>query len=195
LLGSAAILWEYGDISTSLVVGTFAREEFGRSRILQDLAEEIDSGQIVTRDQVTRRCANHLQKQAASLVSVAIELDRNVTEQDAAHAIEQWAGTAPGRHHSQRMLAQYVDLADDGRAWLLPRDQDRGAAQAFLRHIAGDYRVFRDNLLGPVPESVRARFETGDTKFRALAHIFRLLSARESMQPVPVLPKAPRFSP
>jgi AbiV family abortive infection protein len=141
LLGSATMLFESGDFSTALAVAMFGREELGRSHLLRDCAGEVRAGKLLQPDEIKSRCQDHVKKQEASASQTKIStppgsalarVSRDLNKYDPGS--EQWQEAynainsahdakrrrQPHQRHEARCSSLYVDLNDQGTAWLRP---------------------------------------------------------------------------
>ena len=71
LLRSAVSLYNQKDYANAIVSATFAREEFGRSRILRGLRKQVvEQGKRVSVKDIRKECKDHLAKQESAQPSV-----------------------------------------------------------------------------------------------------------------------------
>jgi AbiV family abortive infection protein len=161
LVTSAVTLYEAGDFSSSIVLAMFVHEELGRSRILLDMAVEVNQGKKKIRlDDVRKVCSNHLEKQKHGALSVVYHGIRGEPLADAMYEQMRFKpGTAeyelaqknidqklnniavaqPKDRHDTRIEAVYVDLNDDGKSWQRPRSFTRQEAFQRVNDAANDY--------------------------------------------------------
>ena len=168
LLSDAVTLCEKGSAATAVGIAAFAREELGRSRILQDLTKRADSGETITLKQVIEACHHHVEKQRKAVGStvfrsqggdrlgelINVKLRSNPGSPDyerASRALDELGEIdrrrAPARRHEQRMESLYVEPDQTGSSWNKPWETDPEEARHFLEHAANDYSGLREHFL------------------------------------------------
>lgn len=134
LLQHAVILYRNGAYASSIALALLAREELGRSRILQDHWRNVAAGNEVAVEELIKSCDDHMTKQREAQLSMTFrgepgtQLDQlhrarmgskpGTPEWEAADAAlkrieRRHEKKTPGDRHSTRMQAIYVDLEHD----------------------------------------------------------------------------------
>lgn len=193
LLLSAVTLADAGDWSTATGIAMLAREEFGRSRLLRQLDEQVRSGRSMTASQVQSACDDHAEKQRAAATSTTMRTVRGTGLDDLLrqrmtaksgspewHALDRKLKTAtdakakrtPEDRHQLRMKAFYTDILPNGDGWRRPWEISNQAAIDAIVDAVNDYAPERDRLRDEV-----IRVDHPEMAF-----------ARTTMNPQPVLP-------
>jgi AbiV family abortive infection protein len=165
LFDNAVLLFDADQWATSVGVAMLGREEFGRSRILRDLAAKAATTPVSV-SEVRARCEDHAEKQAKGIASHVFKpppdsaLGRAIStlteklpsspEAAAANAVIDSAVKAqrkrlPHERHEQRMQAFYVDVTDSGN-WVRPVTIRRDEAREIVEQAVNDYAVKFHNL-------------------------------------------------
>ena len=159
LLRDANILYRSGSYASAVALGSFAREEQGRWRILLDLRKEVVAGRKLTMEELQEQCADHVRKQQAGMTSLTMRADNDSvlgkllqTRLSAKPGSEEWKATdeeikkidrlkskrIPEDRHKLRMSALYVDPQTGG--WSRPSNEvSPTSARDFLADAANDY--------------------------------------------------------
>ena len=182
LLHAATAVADDGDPITGAALGMFGREELGRSKILQDLADKVAAGTSLGPEDVRDACDDHVRKQSAGSFSTTLRAERPSgvdaalrEKWSASPGSEEWRAATetvdqatkakrkrdPKRRHSMRVAGLYVDLNDYGTGWLRPCTQDVLDARNEITDAVNDYAAERDRLRSEVldndfPEMARA---------------------------------------
>lgn len=167
LLRSATSIFESGDFSTALAVAMFGREELGRSRLLRECSREVHDGKPLQAHEITKRCEDHVRKQAASAFGTTLRPPANSQLGMALHAVSAYQpGSAewnkandvinsaveaarkrqPHDRHEARCDGLYVDLNDLGTGWLRPIDISKEEARTHISDALNDYAQEVDRL-------------------------------------------------
>jgi AbiV family abortive infection protein len=170
-----------------------AREEFGRSRLLRQLAEKVRSGQSMTSCQVQNTCDDHAEKQRAAATSATMRAVQGTGLGDLLHqrmkvepgspewhalerklqtATDAKAKRAPEDRHQLRMKVFYTDILPQGEGWRRPWEISRQEALDAIVDAVNDYAPERDRLRDEV----------------ILVDHPEMAAARTTMNPQPVLP-------
>lgn len=201
LLDSARLLFENSDWSTAAAVALLGREEVGRSRILQELAARVRSGELLSAAEARRECEDHVRKQDEATSGVSLKgtpgtrLGSLLEKQLHSHppsaewksaraeidiATKKARGRLPHELHERRMLCLYVELGEDALTWRRPQEViTRELALETLTQANNDYSA---EVFGRLGDNVI------ETDFPEMA------SVRRAMNPDPKLltPKLPR---
>lgn len=162
LLRGANLLYRKGSYASAVAMAEFAREEFGRWKILLKLRKEVVGGARITIKDIKDHCKNHVDKQEAGMVSIVISGDASSdpgklvqTKIQAAFSTEEWKAvneqlnklteemkeSVPGDRHRRRMSALYVDPVFPER-WKRPaKEFSQQDAYKVLQHAVNDYRL------------------------------------------------------
>lgn len=162
LLRDANILYRSQSYASSVVLTAFAREEFGRWKMLLALRREVAGGKQVTLDDVDSHCGDHIAKQKAGMLSVILRADNNSglgklmraattsepgsaewkdAEKQVSEIQSQLAKRVPGDRHEQRMTALYVDPVSS-TDWNRPGEKvTKEFARDFLSDAMNDYSL------------------------------------------------------
>jgi AbiV family abortive infection protein len=183
LCDAAAVLADEGHPITGAAVAMFGREELGRSRILRELADRVDTGVTLECADVHEACDNHVSKQSAGAFSTTVRAEPpggvdaplrgmlsaepGSDEWKAAKEMADLATNAkrkrnPQRRHLIRTGALYVDLNESGSGWLRPSTRDSSETLDEIVDGVNDYAAELDRLRDDVlkddyPEMARAR--------------------------------------
>ncbi len=182
LLRSAVSLYNQKDYANAIVLATFAREEFGRSRILRGLRKQVvEQGKRVSVKDIRKACKDHLAKQESAQPSVVQRtLGTNILAkllkklhhvspqseewQEAHQQLDELAehkkGRTPQARHDERLKALYVEPDDAGTGWGKPWEIDQETARICLEEAVNDYAQERDRF-------VRGIFEKTDPELFA----------------------------
>jgi AbiV family abortive infection protein len=173
LFYAAAVLADDGDPITGAAVAMFGREELGRSRILQELANRVDAGDSVEAADVHEACDNHVSKQSAGAFSITLRAEPPTGVDAALQGMlsaepgsREWRaakGTAdlathakrkrnPQQRHLIRIRGLYVDMNESGSGWLRPSARDSSEAINEIVDGVNDYAAERDRLRDEVLE-------------------------------------------
>jgi AbiV family abortive infection protein len=160
LLRDAGLLYDQGSYATAVVLAAFAREELGRSRILFDLFQEASKGKQISLEDVTKACADHVDKQEKAQLSTVMRGPRDSAIGKLLLAVmkchpqsEEWkkakaelgelekrlAMRTPDDRHETRESALYVDAKPNG--WARPSEIEKEFAKNFLVDAVQDYAV------------------------------------------------------
>ncbi len=162
LLRDAISLFRTGSYASAVVLGSFAREELGRAKILFGLRDKVLAGKTVTLKEIAESCEDHVTKQQWAVASTNMRVEDNgsrlakllQTKISAHPQSEDWKAAdkelreideikrkrASHERHEQRMRALYVEPDDFGRGWNRPRETaTRNVAHDFLQDAANDY--------------------------------------------------------
>jgi AbiV family abortive infection protein len=204
LLHSSKILFESGDFSTALAVAMFGREELGRSLLLRDCAKEVSEGGTLRTEQITKRCENHVKKQAASAFGITLrpssdsELGRALNAKfKHAPGSDEWARAEsfinsaseakqkrqPDERHQLRCSSLYVDISAMGTDWARPVEISKEDALNNIYDAINDYSQEIDRL---TTIELRSILEQHSPRVRAEA----MSIAREKMVSMNILPPA-----
>src|SRR5208283_3188601 len=145
LLQSATVVADNGDPITGAALAMFAREELGRSSILQTLADSVKAGKALDARGVKRACDDHKCKQSKGAFSTTLRteppsgIDRALREMlSSAPGSPEWESAkreaevatnakrqhSPQSRHDLRTGNLYVDLNDTGLGWQRPCELD-----------------------------------------------------------------------
>jgi AbiV family abortive infection protein len=137
LLSSAVRIHDAGDPVTGLATAMLAREELERSKILQELGENVNDEKPSTVQMVRGKIVNHVPKQAKSMGGTALRIRPETqlakalkTMSENPPSSEAWQNANkllnaetdaqrkrnPNDRHNFRMASIYVDLTDDGKS-------------------------------------------------------------------------------
>ncbi len=189
----------------------FAREELGRSRLLRALAAEVHGGRVLTSAEVNDHCSEHVTKQQAAALSVAMHLNRGSAIDK---ALTNRANAAPGsdeyrradeileqgiralsrrqpqNRHNDRCESLYVDLDESGTTWSRPQDLDRARVYNDICDAVNDYSGELDRLN---PDGIAAGMGTDQLPVMSI----QMDAARRRMTPKPQLlgPTRPKIVP
>jgi len=168
LLADAVSLFESGRSATAVALAAFAREELGRSAILEGFVNELEAGKCVTLKQVSKACEDHISKQKYAVASVVIrgragdrvhdivtaKMQSEPTSpeyQRASQALVEIGDTqrkhAPTQRHAQRLRSLYVEPNENGTSWNKPWVIATEDAANFLQDAVNDYAGTRDRFL------------------------------------------------
>lgn len=161
LLEQAACLFEKKYYSGCVVLSSFAREELGRSRILEALLKKsLGAPGSITTQNIARLCANHIEKQLHSQLTIAMHGSKGsqiselmqtmmkshpnspeykTADKKLAEIRDKIKHRNPTERHQKRMLALYVDLDDAGQEWNLPCRTSRELAHEYIIDAINDY--------------------------------------------------------
>jgi AbiV family abortive infection protein len=192
LLHAAVGVYDRGDPGTALALAMFGREEVGRSRILRTLADEVAGGSSFNRDEVTKRCEDHVRKQREGATGTTLHVKPPSELAKALQARTSSAPISPGwkaarvviskavaskakrdpqDRHDIREKALYVDLDSNSMSWSRPSTIAASVAREAIEEAVGDYAIECDAL----------REDVIAADFPAMA------KARTGMKPAPVL--------
>jgi AbiV family abortive infection protein len=164
LLHAADDISKCGDLATAVALAMFGREEIGRWRILQTMAEEVAGGMSFSVRDVKKRCNDHNPKQEASTISTTLritsesELDAAVrTKMASVPGSDEWKKASkaidlasekkrkrdPQDRHGKRKEALYVDLKPDGNSWSRPCEMANNVAREEIEDAVNDYSLQR----------------------------------------------------
>ena len=192
LLRASVVLFDSGDAGSALALAMFAREEFGRSRILRDIAAKVEGGACFSASDVAKRCDDHVQKQRASATSTTLRVQPPSALAQALQSAlthgprsDEWVASRkvinaasmtktkrdPADRRRKRENGLYVDLDPNGTTWSRPCAITAADARPEIEDAVNDYATECDRL----------RDEVIAIDFPKLA------MARAGMQPSPVL--------
>ena len=215
LLRDAGILYRRGSYSSAIALTAFAREEFGRSRILRDLRKGIiERRKAVSIKEVRLACEDHVTKQRKAMVSIT---QRVSGDQGLANLVRKaWPGDneewrqarkqladyterqgkrTPADRHQQRESALYVDPLDSGLGWNRPQEISQEKARAFIEDAVNDYAGEWDRLQCFGPAILQAMSDDSRQSFNAeflQAIDIEFLQASQAWHDCPELPEPPR---
>jgi AbiV family abortive infection protein len=160
LLRDANLLYRSGSYASAVALAALAREELGRWRILQELRRKVLGEDSVTIKKIQSRCAVHVRRQGAGMVSIVMSTDKDSglgkllqTQMSAKPGSEEWKAARkeieklehqkkqriPGDRHEQRKSALYVDAISPDR-WNRPINEiSQLTAYDDLQDAANDY--------------------------------------------------------
>ncbi len=198
LLRTAVNHYNQKDYANAIVLAAFAREEFGRSRILRDLRKQVvGQGKILTAEEIRKACRDHIAKQEWAQVSVVQRASGDDTlgkllrkYQQLSPPSEEWQHVrqqidelterkkrrTPQDRHDERLKSLYVEPDAAGTGWNKPWEADQETARIFVEDAANDYAVEHDRF-------VRGIFEHTDPE---------LFAALQKLPEQPDLPKPQR---
>ena len=160
LLRDAKILFEKGSYANAVVLGAFAREEVGRSKILMEVRKDAIAGEKYTAERVERRCKDHLSKQKRGMCGTTL---RRSDDTDLAKYLEVARRTngqgseflEANRKIDQKVVQIQIDLPKDRQrsreraqyvgplsptVWNRPwQTATQSSAQEFLTDVCNDY--------------------------------------------------------
>jgi AbiV family abortive infection protein len=164
-------LHDAASYATAVALAMFAREELGRSRILRACSAEVHAGKSLSAADVQTRCDDHVQKQAASGLSVVLTVADSNDTSGLAQALRACGQAAPGSsewiaakkivdrataakgtrqasdRHDTRCGAIYVDLRENGTEWHRPLDITPEESYRHVNDARNDYEGERDRLV------------------------------------------------
>jgi AbiV family abortive infection protein len=170
LMRDAVILYEAKAYSSATALALLGREELGRYRILCDLWQRANAGEVLSRDDVRRACEDHVEKQRRGALSlmyrasaqstfgkllrslvgllpssgVARKIRKAIADIDA-----QKLKRLPDDRHAARMRSLYVDLKEGGLVWSRPSSIEQTEASTTVVDAMNDYSTERDRLTTP----------------------------------------------
>ncbi len=166
LLGDAVDLFDRGRVSTALGLAMFAREEFGKARILLDLHDKTVAGNPIDLEQVRDRTEEHADKQRAAQLSVMLSVpadsrlahlmrrrfespsspEAEATRAEIEELTRSMARRSPAERQKLRERAMYVDPDDAESTWNRPVACSPDQARREIDSVGNDYGVFLHNL-------------------------------------------------
>jgi AbiV family abortive infection protein len=159
LLRDANSLYREGAYANAIVLTAFAREELGRSSILLGFWRETFSGKSFTIEDLRDACDDHVAKQRAGMLSLALRADResglgkilearmknspqSAEWKEAETALKRIDETkekrTPNDRHAKRAKALYVEPTSE-TAWNRPTLTSATEAYDFLIDAVNDY--------------------------------------------------------
>jgi AbiV family abortive infection protein len=171
LIRDAVRMHDAGSHATAAMLALFGREELGRSRILRKCSAEVHAGASLSVSDVQGRCDDHVQKQAASALSVVLMTSSYADQSGLAKALRtysratpnssEWleakaivdqataakSANQPSARHDARCGALYVDLRENGTQWRRPLDVTPEEAYRHVNDAANDYAGECDRLV------------------------------------------------
>jgi AbiV family abortive infection protein len=170
LLRDANLLYENGSYASAVALALFAQEELGRWKMLRDLRRKVLDGERITIGEIQARCADHVSKQKAGIMSTVLRADNqsglgkllqaranSIPSSDAWKAADeqikkldrQKAKRVPSDRHDQRMSALYVDAVAPDQ-WNRPiKEISRTSVFEYLQDVANDYSIQHDHYINP----------------------------------------------
>ena len=167
LLRDASTVYGSGSRATAVVLAEFAREEFGRARLLFGLRAKVVAGQVVTIEQIKQACREHVDKQTAAVVSTVQRADntsglgkllqsrfntplqteeRDALEERLNKINEKQRKRAPHDRHLLRTRSLYVD--PDNSTWNRPvLSVSQEEAHNLINDLANDYAGGRQKVV------------------------------------------------
>jgi AbiV family abortive infection protein len=161
LLRDANILYRSGSYASAIALTAFAREELGRYQILLALRSRALAGETITIKTIQDCCEDHVTKQRAGMLSIAISTNMETglgmilqarmhhhpqtkewQEADAElnRIQERLKKRTPSNRHEKRMAALYVEPVSDTH-WNRPGNTAKMAAYEFLQGAINDYSL------------------------------------------------------
>lgn len=150
LINSSVILLNSGDSSSSILLAMYCREEMGKSKLLEQLADKVDSGETIS----SLALDDHEKKLQAAIQAVPfgcrndsqlglilknLELDENYEKFN--DSIKTKKKRLPSDRHKLRCKNLYVDLNSNQSSWSCPKETTLNAAREEVLSAVNDYAI------------------------------------------------------
>src|SRR5262249_25586285 len=109
LLRDANTLYKAKAYASAVALAAFAREELGRWRMLLDLRREVIDGKQLTIGDVKDRCASHVDKQKAAMLSITMRTHKDT---GLGRLLNARSNAKPGSNERKTADKQIKDIDD-----------------------------------------------------------------------------------
>jgi len=168
LLHDAHLLYQNQRYGSAVVMALFSREEIGRYQLIRQLRKRmVETGGMVTTEDIDRACDNHVKKQSLGQLGLIIKSapgeqiwDLLMTKmnnhpqsaefQEADKRLDAISTrlnrTLPHERHELRQKALYVEPANSGLNWNRPKRQTKDEAFKQIEGTSNAYNMALDRF-------------------------------------------------
>jgi len=168
LLHDAYLLYKNERYGSAIVLALFSREEIGRYRLIRDLRRTmIETGDVVTVDDINRACDDHVKKQRLGHIGSVIKVSEGEQIWDLLKTrmynhldsveykeadkrldfiVKRMNKEIPHQRHELRQKALYVEPADSAGLWNQPKNNTKGEAHEELEGASNAYSMALDRF-------------------------------------------------
>ena len=168
LLHDAHLLYQTQRYGSAVVMALFSREEIGRYQLIRQLRKRmVETGDVVTTEDIDRACDDHVTKQSLGQLGLIIKSapgeqlwdllmtrmnnhPQSAEYQEAERRLDAISArlnrTLPHERHELRMKALYVKPGDSGLVWNRPKEQTKEEAFKQIEGTSNAYNMALDRF-------------------------------------------------